>query len=154
MFVHASKRRRGEGSRTGLWYRVGSIVLGLLSLSVQAVFGAPQAELWPRWQAHDPASTVRVDHSNWGRFLDEYLVTGHPSGVNRVDYAAVTSADKALLDGYVAELEGVKVSGLNRDEQLAYWVNLYNAATVELIVDKYPVDSIRDIKPGLFASGP
>jgi hypothetical protein len=133
---------------------MGSIVLGLLAFSAHAVLGAPQAELWPRWEAHDPVSATRVDHDEWGRFLDEYLVTGHPSGVNRVDYEAVTSSDKARLDAYVAALEGVAVSELNRDEQLAYWINLYNAATVALIVDNHPVDSIRDIKPGIFASGP
>lgn len=154
MIVHASNRPEGERRRNGLRHRTRSIVLGLLAFSAQAVFGAPQAELWPRWEAHDPASTVRVDHADWGRFLDEYLVTGHPSGVNRVDYGAVTSPGRALLDGYVAALERVEVSRLNRDEQLAYWINLYNAATVQLIVDNYPVDSIRGIKPGLFASGP
>ena len=126
----------------------------LLAVSASAATAAPQAELWPRWEAHDPASEQRIDHADWGVFLDRYLVTDHPSGVNRVRYGEVSSQDRELLDEYVGYLEQVVVSDLNRDEQLAYWVNLYNAATVQLILENYPVDSIRGIKPNFFASGP
>lgn len=69
-----------------------------------AAFAAPKPDLWPRWEAHDPASTVRVDHRPWEELLAKYLVTGHPSGVNRVRYAQVTAEDKAALDRYVASL--------------------------------------------------
>ena len=44
----------------------------------------------------------------------------------------------------------------SRDEQLAYWINLYNALTVKVILDHYPVKSILDIdiSPGWFSIGP
>jgi hypothetical protein len=115
---------------------------------------APQAELWPRWERHDPQSTVAVDHTEWGTFLDRYLIDDHPSGVNRVAYARVTPEDHRLLEAYLDQLQAVGVSDLNRDEQLAFWLNLYNAATVDLILDNYPVDSIRDLGEGAFSSGP
>ena len=51
-------------------------------------------------------------------------------------------------------MQAVDVSELNRDVQLPYWINLYNAATVDLILDNYPVDSIRDIGGGAFGGGP
>ena len=53
-------------------------------------------------------------------------------------------------------MAAVRVSGLGRDEQCAYWINLYNALTLEVVLDHYPVDSIRDIdiSPGLFSQGP
>ena len=35
------------------------------------------------------------------------------------------------------------------EEKLAYWINLYNANTVKLVADNYPVESIKDIKPGI-----
>ncbi len=35
-----------------------------------------------------------------------------------------------------------------------YWINLYNALTIKLVLDHYPVASIRDISPGLFSFGP
>ncbi len=48
------------------------------------------------------------------------------------------------------------MSALRRPEQLAYWINLYNALTVQVVLDHYPVASIHDIaiSPGLLAIGP
>ena len=48
------------------------------------------------------------------------------------------------------------ISNFNRAEQKAYWINVYNAITVELILSRYPVASIRDINisPGLIERGP
>ncbi|MDA3948978.1 MAG: DUF547 domain-containing protein [Spirochaeta sp.] len=130
-----------------------SFLVSLLTLGA-FVSAAPQAELWPRWEAHNSSSTDEVDHAAWGSFLDSYLVSDHPSGVNRVRYADVSSTDRRSLQQYLNNMQDVAVSNLNRDEQLAYWINLYNAATVELILDNYPLDSIRDIGEGMFSSGP
>lgn len=59
----------------------------LLSLGLGSIAGAaPRAELWPRWQAHDPQSSIRIDHSAWGRFLESYLVVDKPGAVNLVRY--------------------------------------------------------------------
>ncbi len=83
-----------------------------------------------------------------------HLVRGSDA-INRVDYRAAKNA-RAGLHGYMRELEAVPVSSLNRLEQFAYWVNLYNALTVATVLDHYPVDSIRDIdiSSGLFSNGP
>lgn len=35
---------------------------------------------------------------------------------------------------------------MTRDEQLAHWINLYNAVTLQIIPENYPVRSIRDIR--------
>lgn len=116
---------------------------------------APEPELWPRWQAHDPDSLVTVDHAVWDRLLGAY-VKPHADGVTRFDYAGLQAADRDALDSYIAALSATPVSTLNRDEQFAYWTNFYNALTIQVVVDHYPVDSIRDIdiSPGLFSSGP
>lgn len=116
---------------------------------------APSAELWPRWQAHDARATARVDHAAWERFLAAY-VSADEGGVNRVAYARVTPADRQALRAYLEALAGARVSQLARPEQLAYWINLYNALTVHTVLERYPVRSIRDIStsPGLFAVGP
>ncbi len=116
---------------------------------------APRADLWPRWQAHDPASTVAVDHTPWQRFLDAYLMRDDPSGINRLRYARVSAADREALAGYLERLQSVPVSELNRNEQRAYWINLYNALTVKVVLDHYPVSSITRINlGGLFSRGP
>lgn len=135
-----------------------SILAGALLLAASAApaAAAPKADPWVDWAADDPAGTVRVDHAEWDRFLGRYLVTNHPSGTNRVRYDSVTPGDRSALGEYLRRLEGTEVSRLNRDEQKAYWINLYNARTVQVILDHYPVKSIRDIdvSPGLFRSGP
>jgi hypothetical protein len=125
----------------------------LLCASAQA---AMKAELWPRWQKHDPASRHQIDHGAWDRFLSLYVVANDPSGINRVRYQSVTPEDRKALKGYLQELQAITVSNYNRDQQKAYWINLYNAATVDLILGRFPLGSIRDINisPGLLARGP
>jgi hypothetical protein len=128
----------------------------LFFLLAGALVAAPKADLWPRWQAHDPGSVAIVDHSAWDRFLNRYLVTDHPSGINRVEYGDVTAADKQMLGSYLDSLQQVRVSQLNRNEQKSYWINLYNAATLDIVLDHYPVSSITKINlsSGLFSKGP
>ena len=122
--------------------------------SFQALF-APSADLWERWQAHDPASTATIDHSPWDRLLAAYVVRG-ADGIALFAYGRVTEADRAALDAYVGGLAATPISGYARPEQRAYWINLYNALTVQVVLDHYPVVSISDIdiSPGLFAKGP
>ncbi|MDH3714041.1 MAG: DUF547 domain-containing protein [Gammaproteobacteria bacterium] len=119
----------------------------------QSAIAAPASILWDKWTAHDRASEQTVDHAVWDAFLVS-RVQRDASGINRIAYASVSVADKAFLADYIASLEAVRVSGLNRAEQLAFWINLYNALTVKLVLDHYPVNSIRDIKPWFLAWGP
>lgn len=130
------------------------LVAGLAGFSLESLF-APKSELWPRWQAHDAASTQAVDHGAWDTLLKAY-VKPDPRGLNRFDYEHVSSADRGALRGYIESLGNVPVSKLNRSEQYAYWINLYNALTIDVVLTHMPVNSIRDIdiSPGLFASGP
>ncbi len=131
------------------------LALALIALLTPPAAAAPEARLWDRWTVHDPASTLSVDHSAWDRFLETYVVAG-ADGINRVDYAGVGAADRDALEFYFSVLSGTAVGKLNRAEQRAFWINLYNLLTVRVILDHYPVKSIRhiDISPGFFADGP
>jgi hypothetical protein len=125
-------------------------------LWVATVYGAPAADLWPRWQKHDPNSLVVVDHIDWDLILQRYVITSHPSRINRFEYSKVNEKDRKTLEVYFQKMRAVEVSSLNRSEQKAFWINLYNALTVNLILEHYPVKSIRNINlsPGLFSKGP
>lgn len=138
-----------------LLFNIGIGVIWMLGLQLNAWAG-PRADLWMRWEAYDSAATQQVDHSAWGAFLTEYLITDHPSGVNLMKYAAVTSEDRQALQVYIETLQTTPVSALNRNEQMAYWLNFYNALTIEVILAHYPVSSIRqiNISPGFFSRGP
>ena len=126
-------------------------ILILVSLATlytfSAAIAAPKADLWPKWQNYKAGSEARVDNSRWAAFLKRYLVTNDPSGVNKVKYGEVTVNDRRELDAYVKTLAETDPFSLSRLEQMSYWINLYNAFTVKLIVDNYPVKSILDIKP-------
>ena len=114
---------------------------------------APKAKLWEFWTAHDPDSTATIDHAPWNAFLQTYL-SPHPDGINRVAYAKVSNGDRELLSTYIDDLAALPIRTYRRDEQLAYWINLYNALTVQVVLDDFPVESIRDISSGLFSFGP
>ena len=118
-------------------------------------FAAPKSLLWDYWLPNNPESIEKVDHSPWDLFLRTYIVQGEDS-INRVAYGKVSKADHKALKNYITGLSHIHVLKLNRAEQQAYWINLYNALTIDVILDHYPVKSIRDIdiSPGWFSDGP
>ncbi len=142
-------------NRARQFLAAGLVVFSLAGFTVLESIFAPSADLWEKWQANDASSTIKVDHKAWAAFLKTYVRTDK-AGVNRVAYGKVSKADKEALHGYLEALRGVTVADLNRNEQLAYWINLYNALTVRLVIQFYPVKSIQDINlsSGLFGGGP
>jgi len=79
--------------------------------------------------------------------LQRYVSMGS-DGIMRVDYAHwhASATDRKALDGYITELSARRPSTMNRADAFAFWGNLYNAVTLKVILDRYPVASIRDIK--------
>jgi len=123
------------------------VVLCLAIGSAAGVHAGSTVAPWERWHAHDPDSTREVDHTAWGSFLTRYIRIGS-DGIYRIAYGQVTPLDRKALDDYLAELTSTPISQYNRIEQLAYWINLYNALTVRTVLKSYPVASIRDIHLG------
>lgn len=92
-------------------------------------------------------SNVVVDHSQWDVLLKTY-VSADPDNLNRVDYAKFKTTGHDALKTYVRQLEQVDPRRLDRAEQFAFLANLYNAKTIDIVLDKYPVKSIKDISLG------
>lgn len=111
------------------------------------------------WDASDESSVERIDHDAWQEILTGYLRV-RDSGANLFDYAALkaNAEDAAKLAGYLARLRYLDPRKYARAEQQAYWINFYNALTVKIVLDAYPVDSIREIRKnwlaGLIFRGP
>ena len=122
--------------------------------SLEALF-APKSQLWQIWTKHDPHSVAEIDHSVWNRFLANYVLSTR-DGINRVAYGQVSKEVRETLSTYIKKLTTIAISRFNRSEQLVFWINLYNSLTIIVILDHYPVASIRDIdiSPGLFVDGP
>ena len=102
---------------------------------------------------HAPSSPAKVDHASWDKLLKSYVKPAE-NGLNRVDYRRFKAEGHGQLKAYVRSLEAVDVAKLGRAEQFAFWANLYNAKTIDIVLDRYPVASIRDINlgGGLFAA--
>ncbi len=83
----------------------------------------------------------KIDHGPWNTILEKYV---DPAG--NVAYKKLAS-DLKPLDNYLDMLSNnPPVQESSTNEKLAYYINLYNAATVKLILDNYPVKSIKDIE--------
>lgn len=99
----------------------------------------------------DSASDAVIDHSAWNRLLGEYVSEG-ADGVNRVAYTRMKAEAQDALAAYLTAMQAVAIEQFGAEEQFAFWVNLYNAATVSVILANLPLKSIRDI--GLLGAGP
>jgi hypothetical protein len=105
------------------------------------------------WSVSDESVETTINHSAWGEFLGRY-VQADESGINFVAYADVGSKDRSALKAYIKRLTNEDPRQLRKAEQLAYWVNLYNALTVEVVLRHPNEDSIQDMGDGFFSSGP
>ena len=139
-------------------HRIASILIGAALIAGTAQT-QPKPKLIPAWDASDESSVDHIDHDSWQNLLDRYLRV-HSSGINRFDYAGLKASakDTAGLADYLANLQKLDPREYSRAEQKAYWINFYNALTVQVVLEAYPVESIRDISDsflgGLMFSGP
>lgn len=85
-------------------------------------------------------SVETLDHASWDILLNKYV-----DDIGNVDYRNfMNDADK--LNTYLDHLAKNPISNTaQKEERLAYYINLYNAGTVQLILENYPLESIKDI---------
>ncbi len=111
--------------------------------------------LWPQWEVNNPLSKTLISHEEWQTFLTRCVITNE-EGIHLVDYPHLSKSDIALLKQYTQRLSLIPISTYSRNEQLAFWINLYNALVVQIVADNYPIETVQDvnISPGLFSVGP
>jgi Protein of unknown function, DUF547 len=80
-------------------------------------------------------------YKNYTSFLQKYV-----SNDGKVNYSAI-KADKNVLDNLVKEFASLKPS-TDKNEQLSYWINVYNINTIKLLTDNYPIKSIQNLDSG------
>lgn len=86
----------------------------------------------------------------YAAFLKTYV--SEKDGINFLAYGDVSEEHYSDLLSYIISLEERGAEGLNDDETKAYWFNVYNAKTIEVILENYPLKSIRSL--GALNSGP
>lgn len=90
--------------------------------------------------------------STWSAILQDHVSAGERDGVklNLVDYKSLSK--DARFFSVIDDLNNFNIESLNsQKEKLAFWINAYNIAAIKIVVDNYPVKSIRDIG-GIFTS--
>lgn len=84
------------------------------------------------------------DHEGWTTLLEKHVKEG-----GMVDYKGFIE-DKSMLNAYAQLLsDNPPADNWTDNEKIAYWINAYNVFTVKLIVDNYPVNSIKDLNPSI-----
>jgi hypothetical protein len=81
------------------------------------------------------------DHTLWTYVLQKYV-----SDQGQVDYKGIKANASELISYLEALSRHTPDKSWSRADKLAYWINAYNAFTVKLIIDHYPVKSIKDIR--------
>jgi len=84
-----------------------------------------------------------IDYTIWANVLKNYV-----NDDGGVDYEGL-KANRVELDRFIAIIEETDVASLTPAEEKAFWINAYNAVTLKVVLDKYPVKSIRKINFGL-----
>ncbi|WP_257264289.1 DUF547 domain-containing protein [Endozoicomonas sp. ONNA2] len=106
---------------------------------------APASSYWALWDKSNSESSGVINHQLWQEILDTYLAL-RPDG-NRFRYQLVSQEDRDKLDKYLTDMASLDPGNYSEAEQKAYWINFYNALTVDLILEHYPVKSITKIGP-------
>lgn len=83
------------------------------------------------------------DPAVWNAILDARARSGG------FDYRGASGQDRKRLAAYLSNLGDADPASMEPEERKAFWINAYNAAAVALVLDHYPVRSIRDV-PGAF----
>ncbi len=124
-----SLRRASEMVRRSVWVAL-VFATPLAVPSVQASAQAQSAQ-------SAPPARVTLDHAAFDALLRAHVTDG------LVDYDAFR--DAAAFRRYLTSLERASLAGADEDERLAFWINVYNAYTIQLIVQHDERESIRNI---------
>ena len=82
-----------------------------------------------------------IDYSNYARLLETYVAT---TGV-KYDAWFKNTADVYALDDVLRGMAQIDLEAYSKEEQAAFYINLYNAAMLQAVLKKYPLESVKEI---------
>lgn len=103
------------------------------------------------WTVHQDFSEKKISHETWQHFLDNYVVSDEED-IHLVNYPKLKKDGLKILKQYLHEMSEVPIQKYNQEEQIAFWINLYNAAVVTMIGECYQKQAEKNISisPGFF----
>ena len=90
-------------------------------------------------------SAFAFDFSSWDGLLKKYVApkTIHGVKLQAVDYKKL--GKDQVYSTLIKDLEQASLSDLQtREEKLTFWINVYNIMAAKMVLDHYPVESIKD----------
>jgi hypothetical protein len=89
-------------------------------------------------------SSINFNHQKFDELLKKHVTSS-----GKVNYKGIKS-ESGKLETYIKELqtEYANLNSWSRNKQLAFWINVYNAHTIQLIINNYPLSSITTLKAG------
>ncbi len=127
------------------------VIISCLSVQTSA---APKPKYWPVWDKSNPENKAGFNFQSWQNFLNHYRIDDKKTKMGLVAYDRVNEKDNKKLVQFITYLTSLDPRDYSKSQQEAYWINLYNALTVELILKHYPVSSIIKLGKGWFKFGP
>ena len=119
-----------------------TVVSTILLLVISQSQAVPQLrQVGQRWPANQQVSIDQVDHSPFTQLLGKYV-----NADGEVNYAGWknSSADRSALQNYLKSLSQANPrTQASRQAIMAFWINAYNAVTLEGMLEVYPTSSIR-----------
>lgn len=113
--------------------KIYSILMVVLTIAIVSCSGSNESFA---------GSPKAPEHTIWNELLNKYVAEN-----GLINYKGFIS-EKAKLESYLDVLSNTAPGDAwTENEKLAYWINAYNAFTVKLIVDNYPLESIKDLNP-------
>ena len=124
----------------------GVVVLSLAAVGIATQTMAADVYVGANVPSNQLVPLSQISHATWDTLLKKYV-----DERGMVDYTTwkASAADVKNLDAYLAHLSSTNARG-TKEEQLAFWINAYNAVTVRGILREYPTSSIRNHTAKLF----
>jgi hypothetical protein len=104
-----------------------AVLVGIVSGSSMAVGQEPISQ----FSRYDDTSGAILSHRQWSAVLNVMVMDDQ----GKLGYGRLSAEGHRILESYMQGLQSVEVSGLSKDEQLAYWLNFYNAGSLALLFE-------------------
>lgn len=148
-------RARSFGVKQAMMLSAALVLLGATGLAAsdpdpknqgteKALETATAPAITGKFAAFNPASQLVINSSDYGSFITATTVDDRKARL--VAFQSMDLSAREVLDAYIERMQRIPVSKLNRDEQLAYWLNLHNALTIKILAEdkgKRPIDGYR-----------
>jgi len=129
-------------------FRTALLITAGMTLLASPVFTAAANAQESYGSGTTAAAQAASPHAAWTSILQDYVSAPDAQGLTHFGYGKLkaNAADKTKLVNYIKSLEATNTDALSRNEAIAHYSNLYNALTIDLILQNYPLGSIRKAK--------